>query len=158
MWILIAILFLLFATAMVLLPFFRPEAPLQPDEVVDRQLLALYTKRDQLYQAIREAKFDKDTGKLSPEDYERQATRLKRQAANVLKAIDRREDNLVSSELNARIEALVRAERQEQASLRPVAVTSASRKSGETVRYCTKCGTRLNVGDRFCPACGTRMP
>ncbi len=159
-WIIIAFFLLLLAGIIILLPFFKPVAPSAPADAVDPKLLALYTKRDQLYQAIREAKFDLDTGKLSPEDYERQVTRLKRQAASVLKAIDRREANLVPPEWDARIEEEVRAERRQQVTMQPVmATTSGTMASAASVqaRYCPQCGARLNPGDRFCPACGSRM-
>jgi len=154
MWILIAFLFLLLAAVVILAPFFKPAATSAPDVSIDPKLLALYTKRDQLYQAIREAKFDLDTGKLSPEDYERQVTRLKRQAANVLKAIDKREANLVPPEWDARIESQVKAARRGRSMMRPTVVSASA---SERARYCPKCGARLGADDRFCPACGARV-
>ncbi len=158
MWIIIAFFLFLLAGIIILLPFFRPFAPVEPDDAVDPKLLALYTRRDQLYQAIREAKFDLDTGKLSPEDYERQITRLKRQAASVLKAIDKREANLVPPEWNEQIEEQVRAERRGRTAARPVMVTAPAAAAGAPqVRYCPQCGARLKPGDRFCPACGARV-
>jgi len=158
-WIIIALFLLLLAGIVILLPFFRPPAVVEPEDAVDKKLLALYTRRDQLYQAIREAKFDLDTGKLSPEDYERQVARLKRQAANVLKAIDKREANLVPPAWDEQIEAQVRAERRGRGTPRPVMVAAQAGAGGRTgqARYCPQCGTRVNAGDRFCPACGARL-
>jgi len=158
MWLLIAFLLLLAATAVILLPFFRSPA-VGPDIEVDPTLLALYNRRDQLYQAIREAKFDLDTGKLTPEDYERQVAQLKRQAASVLRAIDRRQEALSTSELDALVEEMVRAERQQRplvASPQP-AVVAPSGTSAPSARYCPQCGARVQPGDRFCPACGARL-
>jgi rubrerythrin len=157
MWILIAFLILIIAGVIILLPFFKQPAPAAPDAAVDPKLLALYTKRDQLYQAIREAKFDLDTGKLSPEDYESQVTRLKRQAASVLKAIDKREANLIPPEWDQQIEDQVRAERRARPPMQPVLVTASAGAAAAQVQYCPQCGTRLNPGDRFCPACGARV-
>ncbi len=158
MWILIAFLILILAGVIILLPFFRQPAAVAPDADVDPKLLALYTKRDQLYQAIREAKFDLDTGKLSPEDYDRQITNLKRQAASVLKAIDKREANLVPPEWDEQIEQQVRAERRSRPAMQPVVVTSpVAVTNSAQVQYCPQCGTRLNPGDRFCPSCGARV-
>ena len=156
-WIIIAFFLLLLAGVVILLPLFKPTTPAAPDDAVDPKLLALYTKRDQLYQAIREAKFDLDTGKLSPEDYERQVANLKRQAANVLRAIDKREANLVPPEWDEQIEEQVRAERRDRAASRPVMVTAAVTSGEPQTRYCPQCGARLNPGDRFCPACGARV-
>ncbi len=154
MWLLIAFLLLLAATAAILTPFFRTATPAAPDVDVDPTLLALYNRRDQLYQAIREAKFDLDTGKLSPEDYERQVARLKRQAASVLKAIDRRQESLATAELDAQAEELVRAERQARSAMPP---QPAMASTGATAHYCPQCGARVQSGDRFCPACGARL-
>ena len=158
MLIALAVVLLLLAAIIIMLPFFKPTNVAPADVPVDQKLLALYTLRDQLYQAIREAKFDLDTGKLTPEDYERQVMQLKRQAANVLKAIDKREANLVAPEWDAQIEQLVRAERQAGGSMRPALATAMpAAVSGQSVRYCPQCGTRLHEGDRFCPACGARV-
>ena len=162
MWLLIAFLLLLTATAVILIPFFRSPTAEEPDVEVDPTLLALYNRRDQLYQAIREAKFDLDTGKLSPEDYERQVAHLKRQAASVLKAIDKRQKSLATAELDAQVEEMVRAERREHPWLPPQpAVITASAGTASTgtfaPRYCPKCGARVKAGDRFCPACGNRL-
>ncbi len=156
-WIFIAFFLLLVVAAIILLPLFRPAAPATPDASVDHKLLALYTKRDQLYQAIREAKFDLDTGKLSPEDYDRQVTRLKRQAASVLKAIDKREASMVSPEWDEQIEAQVKSARSGRTMLRPAVVTSAVAATAGRARYCPQCGARMEADDRFCPACGARV-
>ncbi len=157
MWIVISFLFLLVATIVILLPFFKPANTLPADATVDAKLLSLFTKRDQLYQAIREAKFDLDTGKLSPEDYERQVLRLKQKAASVLKAIDRRQNDMASSRWEDWIEAQVRQERRVHAAVRPVATRSTVAATSSQARYCPKCGTRLNPGDRFCPVCGVNV-
>ncbi len=158
LWILFAFLLLLLVGVIVLLPFFKPAAPVEPDISVDPKLLTLYTRRDQLYQAIREAKFDLDTGKLSPEDYEQQVSNLKRQAASVLKAIDKREANLIPPEWDAQIEEEVRAERRARPVMQPVMVSVSATSAGQAlVQYCPKCGTRIDPGDRFCPACGARI-
>lgn len=154
MWIAIALLLLLLTTGIVLLPFFRTPSSVQENFTVDARLHALFTKRDQLYQSIREAKFDLDTGKLSPEDYERQTAALKRQAASVLKAIDNHEDNLIPQQWDKQIEQQVRAMRRQNA-LSPIMSTPISATSQS--RYCPQCGTRVNPGDRFCPVCGASI-
>ncbi len=161
MWILIAFLLLLIAALIVLIPLFRTPSASASDITVDPKLLALYNRRDQLYQAIREAKFDLDTGKLSPEDYERQVQSLKRQAASVLKAIDRRQATLFSADLDAQAEALIQAARAqagETSRVQPViAVASTGGRATSAPRYCPQCGVRVQPDDRFCPACGTRL-
>jgi len=158
MWIIIAFLFLFLAAGIVLLPFFKTTALAAPDAEIDPKLLALHTRKDQLYQAIREAKFDRDTGKLSPEDYERQVMNLKRQAASVLKAIDKREANLVPPEWDERIEEQVQAMRRGHGSQHAVVTTApAIIAANVQARYCPKCGMRVSTEDQFCPACGARL-
>ncbi|HEY80581.1 MAG TPA: zinc ribbon domain-containing protein [Anaerolineae bacterium] len=162
MWLLIAFLLLLAATVAILAPFFRAATSAAPDVDVDPTLLALYNRRDQLYQAIREAKFDLDTGKLSPEDYERHVANLKRQAASVLKAIDRRQAALATAELDAQVEEMVRQERKSRPafSAQPAMATlsaSAGATGTSAARYCPQCGARVQAKDRFCPACGARL-
>ena len=159
MWLLIALILLLFATIVVMAPFLRtPATTTTPDISVDPKLLALYNRRDQLYQAIREAKFDLDTGKLSPEDYERQVAHLKRQAASVLKAIDRRQAALASAELETEAERLVQAARSQGGFAPPSGLAPApAASSSQAVRYCPQCGARVRAQDRFCPACGARL-
>jgi NADH pyrophosphatase NudC (nudix superfamily) len=158
MWLLVAVVLLIIAAAVVMIPFFRSSIPPVPDVEVDPKLLALYNRRDQLYQAIREAKFDLDTGKLSPEDYERQVAHLKRQAARVLKAIDQRQAALATADLDVEAERLVREARKARASLTPQpALAAAGAAAATTARYCPQCGTRVQPGDRFCPACGASL-
>jgi len=156
-WIFIAFFLLLVAAAIILLPLFRPAAPAAPDASVDHKLLALYTRRDRLYQAIREAKFDLDTGKLSPEDYDRQLMRLKRQAASVLKAIDERQASMAAPEWDEQIEAQVKTARNVRTMLRPAVVTTSAAATAGRARYCPQCGARMEADDRFCPACGARV-
>ena len=156
MWIALAFFLLLLAVGVTLLPFFRTSASSHQDITIDPRLHALFTKRDQLYQSIREAKFDLDTGKLSPEDYESQVAALKRQAANVLKAIDKYEVNQIPQEWNEKIEQQVRTIRR-QSALNLVMVPSKGATGSSRTRYCPKCGTRVNAGDHFCPACGVHI-
>ena len=159
MWLLVGLVLIIIAAVVVIVPFFRTNTPPAPDVEVDPKLLALYNRRDQLYQAIREAKFDLDTGKLSPEDYERQVAHLKRQAAKVLKAIDQRQAVLATADLDVEVERMVREMRKERASLtpQPALATAGAGAAAAHPRYCPQCGTRIQPNDRFCPACGARL-
>ena len=153
MWILLVILLTLLAGAAVLLPFVRAQAAIIDIPDLTPRLTELYARRDMLYQAVRDARFDLQTGKLSLEDYQEQATRLKLEAANVLRAIDEVEAELVSPELDAQIEADVAAARAMPASLK-VSVSNGEVKAAAADRFCGKCGARLRPGDRFCGKCG----
>jgi len=157
MWILISLLLILLAGAAVLWPFLRPQAVgAIPTAGVDPRLAELYSQRDMLYQAVRDARFDLQTGKLSQEDYDQQSVRLKQNAATVLRQIDQLEAQLASPELDAKIEAEVAAAREMPPSLKKSTGNGDAKRAGraKTGRFCGKCGASLQPNDVFCGKCG----
>ena len=160
MWILIAFLLVILAGVAILWPFLRPQSvSVVATAYVDPKLVELYTQRDMLYQAVRDANFDLQTGKLSQEDYELQTTRLKQNAALVLQQIDDLETHLATPELDAAIEAQVSAARNIPEPLKKTTSNGGDvkRASKATNRFCGQCGTPLRPGDRFCGKCGAAM-
>lgn len=152
MWYLVTFILLLVAGAAILSPFFRQQPAVVGGAGIDPRLADLYAQRDMLYQALRDAKFDLETGKLSEEDFARQSTRLKHQAAEVLRRIDQLEQQLIPPALDERIEDLVAERRQQPQALKrslPRATTPAA-----TAGFCTQCGAPLAANDRFCGKCG----
>lgn len=88
----------LLAIASVLLvaaPFLRePDAPADRDRLGEpgaagRRRLELAEERDRTLAALKELEFDHRTGKVSDEDYAALVGPLRRQAADVLRALDR---------------------------------------------------------------------
>jgi len=77
-------------------PFLRDPAPASDrlDELSPeaRQRLALAEERDRALAALKELEFDHRTGKVSDEDYRAQVGPLRRQAAEVLRALERGEE------------------------------------------------------------------
>ncbi len=160
MWILIAFLLVILAGAAILWPFLRPQSvSAVPTAVVDPKLVELYTQRDMLYQAVRDANFDLQTGKLSQEDYDQQSVQLKQSAASVLKQIDALETDLATPELDAQIEAQVAAARDIPEPLKKTTSNGGDvKRAGRTTnRFCGQCGAPLRPSDRFCGKCGTSM-
>ncbi len=157
MWILISLLLVLLAGAAVLWPFLHPQ-PVGAGSTasVDPRLANLYGQRDMLYQAIRDARFDQQTGKLSQEDYDQQSARLKQDAAAVLRQIDQLESQLASPELDAKIEAEVAAAREMHPSLKKSTSNGDAKRAvrAQTDRFCGKCGASLQPNDVFCGKCG----
>ncbi len=154
MWILVSFVLTLIAAAVIFGPYLRQPSLRLGNTSIDPKLAALYSRRDALYQALRDAKFDLETGKLSEEDYARQSTLLKHQAADVLRSIDQLEASLIAPELDARIEKMVAERRHEPDELKrstPRAETSAR---SAAAGFCTQCGAILTPGDRFCGKCG----
>ena len=157
MWILISLLLVLLAGAAVLWPFLRPQpVGAIPTAGVDPQLTELYSQRDMLYQAVRDARFDLQTGKLSQEDYDQQSTHLKQNAAAVLRQIDQLEAQLASPELDAKIEAEVAAAREMHPSLKKSTSNGDVKRAARTTteRFCGQCGASLRTNDVFCGKCG----
>lgn len=157
MWILISLLLVLLAGTAILWPYLRPQpVDALPAATVDPRLLELYTQRDMLYQAVRDARFDLQTGKLSQEDYDQQSARLKQNAVSVLQEIDEQEKNLASPEMDAQIEAEVAAAREMPEPLkRSTSNGGEVKRAGRTTdRFCGKCGASLRLNDSFCGKCG----
>ncbi|MCP4168523.1 MAG: hypothetical protein GY759_21885 [Chloroflexi bacterium] len=153
MWILVTAL-LIFAVAVAIFwPYLRPKNAGTESVAIDPRLAGLYSDRDMLYQSVRDAQFDRETGKLSDEDYEQQSTRMKRRAAAVLRKIDVLESELVSPELDAQVEQEITLAREMPTELK----TSANNGRSKGDRFCGQCGTTLKGRDRFCAQCGASV-
>jgi hypothetical protein len=83
------------AVVFVARPFLRDPSPASDrlDELAPeaRKRLALAEERDRALAALKELEFDHRTGKISDEDYRAQVGPLRRQAAEVLRALERGE-------------------------------------------------------------------
>ncbi len=77
------------ATAWVLQPLFRPEAP-APGLRVDPTVLRLQERREQLVLALAELDFERDAGKLAEDEHRELRGRLLLEAAEVTRALDDR--------------------------------------------------------------------
>jgi len=55
----------------------------------DRERLALLEQRDAAYAGLRDLEQDHDTGKVGDEDYEAERRRLRAEAAQALRGLDR---------------------------------------------------------------------
>ena len=125
------------------------------DTVTD-PLVDLEARRDAIYQAIQELRFDYDVGKVSEADYTIFDTQLKAQAVAVLKEIDALQAAEADPELDATLEAEIAALRHvngsgpsKAAPRQPVAAAGAV-----AVNFCPQCGTKVSAGDKFCGKCG----
>jgi hypothetical protein len=78
-------------------PFLREPSPASDrlDELAPeaRQRLALAEERDRALAALKELEFDHRTGKVSDDDYRAQVGPLRRRAAEVLRALEAREQS-----------------------------------------------------------------
>jgi hypothetical protein len=91
----IAAMLAVVAVVFVARPFLRDPAPASDrlDELAPeaRARLALAEERDRALAALKELEFDHRTGKISDEDYRAHVGPLRRQAAEVLRALERGE-------------------------------------------------------------------
>lgn len=127
---LILVVCLLPAAVFVLWPLFSNESeeaepPPQPDSSS-----ALEERKKAAYAALKEAEFDRRTGKLSEEDYDKLVARYKSQALDAIAALDRRQGG--------------------PGDARP-------REAAPRARFCAQCGTKITSGAKFCAGCGTSL-
>lgn len=94
----------------------------------------LLARRDRALAALREIDFDKATGKLSDEDYDRMKTQFSAEALDAIQAVD-----AVSAPTDD-VEVLISAAR----------TPGAARH-----KFCLECGSPLEGAGRFCLECGT---
>jgi len=167
MWLIAALVLMLLTGLVIFWPYLRPQVALGPAVDLDPRLVDLYAQRDKLYQAVRDARLDLETGKLTAGDFEQHEAGLKQRAAEVLRAIDQVEGDLLSSQLDARLEAEIAAARSARGSddhslEASIAAARRSRQGGGVLapavagadRFCGHCGNPLQMGDRFCGKCG----
>ncbi len=123
------------ALVFVTYPLFR-KTPLSADPVEDGRLQVLQSKRDTLYSALEELRFDLESGTLTDDEHRDLEARYRTMAVSVLKDIDNLDE---STEVEEEIEKQVMELRQDKG------------------RLCPSCGARHTVEDRFCSHCGTSL-
>jgi hypothetical protein len=156
----------LLALFVVLRPLIWPAPPEAPVfEPVEQE----ETPRGVALLALKEIEFDRETGKLSDEDYRFLKEKYTAQALEALRA---EEGTKGPADVEALIAHRVRALRSAAASAPPgarVCVTCGPRPEADAV-FCSTCGSRLpaaatcghcgaalGVDSRFCEGCGSRV-
>jgi len=127
----------------------------------------LIARRDALYAALKDADFDRETGKLTEEDYQVVRTRTMAEAAGVLRQLDGLTPEAEAA-FDAEIEAAV-ARLREDGAAQPVAPDVAAAVEAEIAALtkhgapsrlklaCPDCGQPYQPGDAFCAACGASL-
>jgi hypothetical protein len=172
--VLAAVLVGIAALWLVLQPLIRPRSsPLLPFEPLDPE----ETPKGVALAALKEIEFDRETGKLSDDDYELLKAKYTVAAVDALRG---EQAELVSNDIEALIAAKVRSLRSAAAPTpsdtstrvpaasdsgpacdscgprpEPDALFCSTCGRGLTARqYCDPCGAGLAPGSRFCEACG----
>jgi hypothetical protein len=137
---------------LVLQPLMRPRSPrLMADEPLDAE----ETPKGIALAALKEIEFDRETGKLSDEDYELLKAKYTAAAVEAL----REEQAAVSNDVEALIAARVRSLRSASTatSLDPPPDLSPPPRSSDSAPTCDACGPRPEPDAIFCSSCGRRL-
>jgi hypothetical protein len=132
----------------------------------------LFARRDAIYAALKDAEFDRETGKLAEEDYQFIRARYMGEAAQVLRQIDRLAPEAEAA-LDAEIESAVAQLRSDDEGDAPgdgysadlvetveAEVASLVKRSAAADKHalaCPDCGQPYQIGDVFCAACGASL-
>ena len=126
----------------------------------------LVARRDAIYAALKDAEFDRETGKLTDEDYQIVRSRYMSEAAQVLRQLDRLTPEAEAA-LDAEIEQAVADLRSDGKGLPPDLVDRVEAEISSLIRHaaatgkqtlaCPDCGQPYQPGDVFCAACGTTL-
>lgn len=132
----------------------------------------LVARRDAIYAALKDAEFDRETGKLSSEDYQIVRTRYMTEAAQVLRQLDRLTPEAEAA-LDADIERAVAelrsngkktslpegypADLAEDVEAEIAALIDRAAASDKHTVACPDCGQPYQPGDIFCAACGASL-
>lgn len=98
-------------------------------------------RRDRALAALKEIEFDRATGKLSDDDYERMKSRFTAEALTALREAD------------AAKEAPARAGQAGDEAVEQL--IASARRRGAVRRFCLECGAPLEGKGKFCLECGT---
>ena len=127
----------------------------------------LTARRDAIYAALKDAEFDRETGKLAEEDYQIVRARYMNEAAQILRQLDRLGPEAEAA-LDAEIErdvARLRSDGEDTYSADLVEaveadVASLIKRTAEADKQalaCPDCGQPYQPGDVFCAACGASL-
>lgn len=132
----------------------------------------LIARRDAIYAALKDAEFDRETGKFADEDYQIVRDRYMVEAAQVLRQLDRLTPEAEAA-LDAEIESAVAKLRSEGKEFSPTSgysadvVAAVEAEISSLIKHaaapekrtlaCPDCGQPYQPGDVFCAACGASL-
>ena len=159
---LVGIVVALAAVALVLEPIVRPPRAVQPDDLsFEPDDDPLGHRKDLALAALKEIEFDRATGKLDDDDYEKMKTRYTADALEAMRDADAAAAPVPQEPALARaqVPAGVGVGADGSAALAdPVeALVAARRKASKGRKFCTECGAELEGTGKFCVECGAGM-
>jgi hypothetical protein len=128
-----------------LAPLTAADAELISEPLSDRLRADLEREKALTLRSIKELEFDRAMGKLSPQDFEEMAGRLRGRAIGIMKQLDAGTyRSVIEKELAARIERTSKPDLQ------------VGRAAKKQVGECA-CGTSNDPDARFCKRCGAKL-
>ena len=136
-----------------LAPLVAPHADLGRQPLSERARLDLEREKALTLRSIKELEFDRAMGKVSPQDFDEMAGRLRARAVGIMKQLDAGTSAyraIIEKELAARIGNTPSVPSTGKPDL------EAGRAASQPVGVCA-CGTPNDADARFCKACGTKL-
>ena len=137
----------------VLAPLVAPHTDYDRQPLSERMRVELEREKALTLRSIKELEFDRAMGKVSPQDFDEMAARLRARAIGIMKQLDEGSTayrTLIEKELAARIGRAAAAPTPD------VKAAPARREDAPTPSVCA-CGTANDIDARFCKACGTKL-
>ena len=134
-----------------LAPLVAPHSDLERQPLSDRMRLDLEREKALTLRSIKELEFDRAMGKVSPQDFDDMAARLRARALGIMKQLDAGTPAyraMIEKELAARVGSPARP---------APAVGPAVAPAVAAAPAACACGTQNDRDARFCKSCGTRL-
>jgi hypothetical protein len=139
-----------FAVYRMLAPLVAPHADVDRQPLSERMRLDLEREKALTLRSIKELEFDRAMGKVSPQDFEDMAARLRTRALGIMRQLALETDG------SHAYRALIEKELAQRVGAKPAAADLPPEATSRPVAVCT-CGTRNDTDARFCKTCGTRL-
>jgi hypothetical protein len=136
-----------FAFFRVIAPLTAPDGSIEPEPLHDRLRADLEREKMLTLRSIKELEFDRAMGKVSVEDFDDMAGRLRARAIGLMKQLDREGsayESIIERDMAARAAKSARRAEKDRVDLPPA-------------RHVCTCGVQNDVDARFCKSCGSRL-
>jgi hypothetical protein len=132
-----------------LAPLVAPHADLDRQPLSERARLELEREKALTLRSIKELEFDRAMGKVSPQDFDEMAGRLRSRAVGIMKQLDAGTSAyraIIEKELAARIgNNLSVGSTGRPAASQPVGVCACGTSNDADARFCKSCGAKLRT-------------